>query len=245
MKNISKQPRKGLEKSSQESEFVLLIGLGQFGAGLTFTHFSKHSLADEPIAVKSAAGLNGEKEIDAMATPVVVVLGLSPNAADLVTLMRQHWPQTSIVIAADESQMTDVYPLIAMGAHDYISIKASNDDLESKCLLRIGSHRLRVQESSRSFGRLTMNLMQRTVTNGKETAHLTPIEVKIVRTLADNLGSVVERNTMKQICWGDMEITDNALNRKIYEVRRTLRKLSEQVNIRTIYGLGFELRVRG
>jgi DNA-binding winged helix-turn-helix (wHTH) protein len=42
-----------------------------------------------------------------------------------------------------------------------------------------------------------------------------------------------------------MEITDNALNRKIYEVRRTLRKLSEDVNIRTIYGLGFELSVRG
>jgi DNA-binding winged helix-turn-helix (wHTH) protein len=87
--------------------------------------------------------------------------------------------------------------------------------------------------------------MQRTVTNGRETAYLTPIEVKIVRTLADNLGRVVERNAMKQLCWGDAEITDNALNRKIYEVRRTLRRLSESVNIRTIYGLGFELRVRG
>ena len=180
-----------------------------------------------------------------MIPPVVVVLGLVDHADDAVRSIRQAWPQTSIIIAGDEERLDEVYPLMALGATDYISLKASNDELQANCLLRIGAHSHRIKESSRSFGRLTINLMQRTVTNGRETAYLTPIEVKIVRTLADNLGKVVERNAMKQLCWGDAEITDNALNRKIYEVRRTLRRLSESVNIRTIYGLGFELRVRG
>lgn len=245
IKKQSGQIQGGSEASSQNQDSILLVGVGQFGAGLAFNQFSKFSVIEKPINIKSISSLGTEKDLDAMIPPVVVVLGLVDHADDAVRSIKQAWPQTSIIIAGDEERLDEVYPLMALGATDYISLKASNDELQANCLLRIGAHSHRIKESSRSFGRLTINLMQRTVTNGRETAYLTPIEVKIVRTLADNLGKVVERNAMKQLCWGDAEITDNALNRKIYEVRRTLRRLSESVNIRTIYGLGFELRVRG
>ena len=174
-----------------------------------------------------------------------MILGLINDVYESLVSIRQLWPSASVIIAADEANLADVYPLLASGASDYVSLSATDRELEEKCLIHLGVYLARAQDSARSFGRLTINFLHRTVTNGKDTAHLTPIEVNIVRTLADNLGGVVPRNTMKQMCWGDIEITDNALNRKIYEVRRTLRRLSESVNIRTIYGLGFELRVRG
>jgi hypothetical protein len=48
---------------------------------------------------------------------------------------------------------------------------------------------------------------------------------------------------MKRRCWGQIFVSDNALNRKLHEVRRTIRDLSSQVNIRTLYGTGFMIEV--
>ncbi len=245
MKKLETKTSRSSSSQDEGECSILLVGTGQFGAGLQFNQFKRFSLNEQLFSIKSLQKLGSEKDMESMSPPILVILGLVGNVFESLVLVRQVWPYASVIIAADESQVSDVYPLLAAGASDFVSLSASNAELQEKCLIRIGTHQARVQDSSRTFGRLTINLLQRTVTNGKETAHLTPIEVNIVRTLADNLGGVVERNKMKQICWGDVEITDNALNRKIYEVRRTLRRLSETVNIRTIYGLGFELKVRG
>ena len=245
MKKISTKTSRSAGTPGEGSTTILLIGVGKFGASLRFNQFKKYSIVEQDISLKSIDKLGTEKEMEAMESPTLVILGLISNVSEALGQIRQIWPYASVIIAADETKISEVYPLLAAGASDFISLNASDSELEEKFLIRIGAYLARVQDSSRSFGRLTINLLQRTVTNGKDTAHLTPIEVNIVRTLADNLGGVVERNVMKQMCWGDAEITDNALNRKIYEVRRTLRRLSESVNIRTIYGLGFELKVKG
>lgn len=244
MKNVTTHVQPGAKATGHSTDTILFVGVGQFGEGLEVSQFSKFSLETQPVKSKHMVSLGDEKAIEAMIPPVVLVLGLVDHISDFVTTLRRLWPHTAVIIAADESRLQEVYPLISLGAVDYVSTNASNDELQAKCLFRIGVHHHKLHESSRTFGRLTMNFLQRTVTNGRETAYLTPIELKIVRTLVDSLGSVVERNSMKQMCWGDVDITDNALNRKIYEVRRTLRRLSENVNIRTIYGLGFELKVR-
>ena len=49
---------------------------------------------------------------------------------------------------------------------------------------------------------------------------------------------------MKRKCWGQIYVSDNALNRKLHEVRRALKEISQIVTIRTIYGTGFVLEVK-
>ena len=230
--------------TSVDREAVLFVGVGPFGADVRLDPFERFGLVSAIVDVKSRAALPSEREMGDMASPVVVVLGLSDQAQEFVARIRNIWSHSAIIIAGAENRLGEVYPLLAAGAQDFVALSASPEEIQAKCMLRIGAYRSRVNESSRTLGRLTINLMQRTVTNGSETASLTPIEIKIVTTLADSLGGVVQRNEMKHLCWGDAAITDNALNRKIYEVRRTLRKLSEDVNIRTIYGMGFELSLR-
>ena len=229
----------------RESEVILFVGTDGLGADLGSDQWERYSIAGSSITVRSLPALPDDKKLEAMESPIVVVLGLSEDSDQHIARMRVIWSHAAIIVAAAESRLAEVYPLLARGAVDYLPLTATTAEVLSKCSLRVGAFRSRVLERSRSLGRLTINLMQRTVSNGSDTASLTPIEIKIVTTLADSLGGVVPRNDMKQLCWGDVAITDNALNRKIYEVRRTLRKLSEDINIRTIYGMGFELSVRG
>lgn len=198
----------------------------------------------EHIEVKCQQSLPSEPEMESMMAPAVVVLRAESETSfrDLDSI-RLHWHFTSIIVCAARNQMPIVHQLLAKGASDFLEIPFTQDEFCQRVVARVGAYNHRSKESTRQLGALTINIMQRTVSNGRDTAFLTPIETRIVATLAESVGGVVERAAMKQMCWGDMSITDNALNRKIYEVRRTLRRLSEEINIRTIYGLGFELEM--
>lgn len=221
---------------------MLLVGLK--GVGIQLREYQRFAIPMETPTVSSLEIIEFQKSLETIASPAVILLGLVADVTRVLFSIRRIWPYTSVIIVADENRLSEVYPLLASGASDYVSLSASPAVVEERCLLQLGTYLARLKDSSRSFGKLTVNFAQRIVTNGKDTAHLTPIEVNIVRTLVDSFGGVVPRERMKQLCWGDAEITDNALNRKIYEVRRTLRRLSENINIRTIYGMGFELQVR-
>lgn len=244
IKKAASKKVRGSELKSVDTPLLLFVGLQGFWAGIQIRDYQRFAIPMETLRVSSLEMGEFQKSSETMLSPAVVVLGLAANVTRVLFSIRRAWPYASVIIAADESRLPEVYPLLASGASDYVSLSASNAVVEERCLLQFGVYLARLRDSSRSFGKLTVNFAQRTVTNGKDTAHLTPIEVNIVRTLVDSFGGVVPRERMKQLCWGDAEITDNALNRKIYEVRRTLRQLSENINIRTIYGMGFELQVR-
>ena len=50
-----------------------------------------------------------------------------------------------------------------------------------------------------------------------------------------------------QTAWVTMNRPDslNALNRKLYEIRRRLKPITDCINIRTIYGVGFIMEQKG
>ena len=182
-------------------------------------------------------------EQEKMTEPMVVLMRYRRNTTlEQLTNLRRTWRFTSIIIVAEPKDMPQLPQLLAKGASEFLILPMDMAEFHRRVLVRVGQYSCRSRESIRSLGSLTVNLMQRTVSNSTESITLTPIESRIVAALADAPGGVVERQDMKQLCWGDLSITDNALNRKIYEVRRTLRKLSDDINIRTIYGHGFEIQ---
>ena len=223
---------------------VMVIGFQDVSIQKHLEHCRTFAIDTDRLVVQSSALLPTGAEMESTPAPIVVVLRADPESAfrDL-ELIRQHWHYSSVIVCGERAKLAVVHQLLAKGATDFLELPLNPEECAMRVAARVGAYHHRSRESTRQLGALTINMMQRTVSNGRNTAFLTPIETKIVATLADSLGRVIERSAMKQMCWGDMSITDNALNRKIYEVRRTLRKLSEDINIRTIYGLGFELEV--
>lgn len=72
---------------------------------------------------------------------------------------------------------------------------------------------------------------------------LSPIDAKIISALMSAGGELIKRDQIKKACWPGDTVTDNAVNRKIHEVRRLLTKISECVEVKTVYGHGFALTV--
>ena len=182
---------------------------------------------------------------DQKSDPHAIVLRFKDaTTLEQLSTLRVLWRHTPIIVAVNDDELSNIPQLLAKGASDFVLLPLDMTEFHRRVAAWVGCFYQRSRESTRSIGDLTVNLIQRTVSNGTESVTLTPIESRIVAAFADARGNVVERQEMKQMCWGDLSITDNALNRKIYEVRRTLRRLSDGINIRTIYGHGFEIEVQ-
>lgn len=223
---------------------VMVIGFQDVAIQKHLEHSRIFGIDSDRLVVQNLDRLPLEQDMESTPAPIVTLLRADAESVfrDLESI-RQHWHYASVIVCGERAAMPIIHQLLAKGATDFLEWPLNTEDCALRIAARVGAYHCRSRESTRQLGALTLNMMQRTVSNSRDTAFLTPIETKIVTVLADSLGRVIERSAMKQICWGDMSITDNALNRKIYEVRRTLRRLSEEINIRTIYGLGFELEV--
>jgi two-component system response regulator MprA len=72
---------------------------------------------------------------------------------------------------------------------------------------------------------------------------LTPTEFRLLAALVAGIGSVVRRRELTSTAWPDGAIVhDNTLDSYVARLRRHLRSLDAQVEIRTARGVGYELR---
>lgn len=184
----------------------------------------------------------------ALIAPVAFFIDQSFLAQDsedqpLVMQAKDIWPNTPIFIicTGDEGSLTEA---LALGADDFLEKPVERNFAAKRILMRIAAVTRRTSRETVRIGDLVIDTMQRSVTTPKGLKFLSPTEIRLVVELAKAQGNVVQRETLKNRCWPSTEVSDNALNRKLYEIRRRLRSLSENVNIRTVYGVGFVLEER-
>ena len=57
-------------------------------------------------------------------------------------------------------------------------------------------------------------------------------------------GVVISKDVLKRELWGSVKVTDNALDRKIFEVRKAVKTVSTEMVLQSVYGRGIFLRSR-
>jgi two-component system OmpR family response regulator len=78
---------------------------------------------------------------------------------------------------------------------------------------------------------------------GSQTVELTPTEFRLLAALAGASGAVVRRRALIAAAWPDGAIVhDNTLDTYLKRLRAHLRALDSPVEIRTVRGIGYELR---
>jgi DNA-binding winged helix-turn-helix (wHTH) protein len=67
-------------------------------------------------------------------------------------------------------------------------------------------------------------------------------EIALLGELIRANGVVVPKPVLKRELWKGLAVSDNALDRKIFEVRKALKEVGSKVEIHSIYGVGMVLR---
>lgn len=176
---------------------------------------------------------------------VDVHLGTHENGLDILPKLKNKWPFAPIIVMTGDKQEDSVGDALAAGADDFINKPLNSKEVVARLQARLGELAKREAREVIEIGDIVIDKAHRVISNdNKAHRYLSPTELSLLTCLLDAKGTVVRREIMKRKCWGQIYVSDNALNRKLHEVRRALKEISNNVTIRTLYGTGFVLEVK-
>ena len=179
-------------------------------------------------------------ELSPAAVFLDVKLSVAATASgQIIPRLKDSWPLSPVILTTPTPDSELLTEAMALGADDFIMKPIEPADVTKRFLVRTAALARRAAREMIVVGDMTIDTLQRSVSSVRGQKFLSPTEVKLLAELAKARGNVVPREILKSRCWPAMEVSDNALNRKLYEIRRRIKPLSEGINIRTIYGVGF------
>jgi DNA-binding response OmpR family regulator len=163
---------------------------------------------------------------------------------DIVPRLRALWPTTAIIVISGDESDASISQALASGADDFVLKPISPAEVVARLRVRIEDLNDKNRMNLLKFGDLKVDLKHKTISGGKSQLILSAREIDLLAELIRAHGTIVPKDVLKRELWGSLAVSDNALDRKIFEVRRALREVSDNVELHSIYGIGMVLRMR-
>lgn len=143
----------------------------------------------------------------ALQSPEVIILDLGlPDIDGLeVTCRLREWTRVPIVILSARGQEQDKIAALDAGADDYLTKPFGMGELLARirvALRHAAHHAANSEESTFTVDNVRIDFVRRQVFRDDTEVHLTPIEYKLLVTLAKYAGKVVTHHQLLKEIWG-------------------------------------------
>ncbi len=163
--------------------------------------------------------------------------------ADTAHHLKERWPSCPSLLLTTEKNAQALIEVLSFGIDDFLRKPLNMEECSLRMRIKQGllsrdkgsivtAANILVDPSTRSLKNLD---------NG-QVKFLSPIEVNLLSILFKSMGQSISREMVKQKCWGTTNVSDNALNRKLFEVRHALTEIGSDLTIKTLYGSGYAIR---
>ncbi|MCG3127470.1 MAG: KDP operon transcriptional regulatory protein KdpE [Phycisphaerae bacterium] len=182
--------------------------------------------------------------------PDVIILDLGLPDIDGIEVVRRmrEWSAVPIIILSARGQENDKIAALDAGADDYVQKPFGVAELIARIRVALRHAAARVQPSADMTivaGDIAIDLVRRTVTRSGASVHLTPLEYKLLTTLARNAGLVMTHRQLLREVWGAGHAEDSTYLRMF--VRQLRQKLEDNPtqpkHLITEVGVGYRLVV--
>ena len=190
---------------------------------------------------------DGETGLDLAMTGLYDVLILDImlpkiNGIEILRELRENDITTPVLLLTAKGDTDDKVIGLDSGADDYLAKPFQKAELLARlrALGRRKGHLL--VDNMLSFGDIELNYNTLDVYCGDKTFHLTKKESQLLELLINNRGQVLTNNMIIEKLWGwDSDAEDSHVQVQISFLRKKLSILSEEVRIKTVYGVGYML----
>jgi two-component system KDP operon response regulator KdpE len=183
------------------------------------------------------------------ACPDVLILDLGLPDTDGIEVVRRvrEWSRVPIIILSARGQEADKVAALDAGADDYVHKPFNVAELMARIRVALRHAATLAQPGSESTiiaGDIVLDLARRVVTRHGAEVHLTPIEYKLLTTLARHAGLVMTHRQLLKEVWGPGQ-ADESHYLRIF-VRQLRQKLEENPtqpkHILTEVGVGYRFK---
>ncbi len=216
------------------------------------------SLDDDPMIFKiiqeitklpTLPFVSGEKLLERAASfhPVVAFIDihLGTNELGLTVLpqLRAIWSHTPILVMTSDDAVHLIGQSLSLGANDFVKKPLRPDEVRARVQARIFEMNQREEAACFQIANIRCDRVHRLVEGPSGKRFLSESEWQLLACLAQAQGMFITKQDLKAKIWGDVAVSDNAVDRKLSTVRQALKDVSNQVQISAKYGQGVRLDV--
>lgn len=179
--------------------------------------------------------------------PDVLLVDLGLPDGDGITVIRRlrAWSPVPIVVLSARTMEEQKVAALDAGADDYVTKPFSAPELLARLRAALRRHVSGATPTSLlKFGPVQVDLARREARDGAGELHLTPLEYRVLGTLARQLGSIVTQRQLIREVWGPERLDDSrSLRVSIKNLRGKLEPDPRRPRyLVTETGLGYRLR---
>ncbi|WP_263365380.1 response regulator transcription factor [Edaphobacter bradus] len=163
------------------------------------------------------------------------------DGGEVVRRLRAQQIHTPILVLTAKSETQSTIDLLNLGADDYMTKPFDLGELIARvrALIRRGKG---TAQSVLTFGVLTLNTAEQTVTSGGELVDLSPTEYRILEYLLHRPRLIVsKRELLEHLYDFTWEHHSNVIEAHVSNLRRKLRLTTETIVLETFRGRGYRL----
>lgn len=175
----------------------------------------------------------------------IVILDITlPDGSgiDLLKLIKQHSPNTGILIVSARNSLDDKLTGLDLGADDYITKPFHLAELNSRINSLIRRRKFGGDDIIQ-FNEIRIDPGSKTVTVNGKPIELTKKEYNLLLYFVTNKDKVLTKESIAEHLWGDdIEMADSFdfIYTHMGNLRKKMKKLGAPNYLRTMYGLGYK-----
>ncbi|NBX68443.1 MAG: DNA-binding response regulator [Proteobacteria bacterium] len=164
------------------------------------------------------------------------------SGLNLIPELAHQWPFIPLIVITADSNESFILEALARGADDFIRKPIKPSELKARLQKRWKDQAKKQSLSVLNHKDIVLDAANALLKGPKSTRSLSPTEVRLLVHLLQAEGTPISRSALKFSCWHQIAVSENSLDRKIYEVRKALLDVGSLLEIETIYGEGFVLK---
>lgn len=217
-----------------EDEPILLKDLGEFAGkeGYLYELAQDYSSAVEKIMLY---------DYDC----VILDINLPDGSGfDIIQKLRKHQKSDGIIILSARDSLDDKIKGLGLGADDYLTKPFYYSELNARIKAIIRRKKFNTNKDI-LFGNILIDLDQHLVKVGNEPLNFTKKEFAILTHLISNHKRVVSKIALSEYIWGDYVDEANSFDFLFSQIKNLKRKLKDAgalVEIKNIYGVGYQIK---
>ena len=176
----------------------------------------------------------------------VIVLDImmpGKSGLEVLSLIRQNGIRTPVLLLTSKAEIEDRVAGLEAGADDYLPKPFATSELIAR-VKALGRRSENYNDSVQSIGNIILDSNKYEISVGKKSIKLTNKEFQLIELFILHPGQVFSTEHLMEMIWGyDTESDVDVVWTTIGYVRKKLRQIKANVEIKTMRGIGYALEV--
>ncbi len=168
------------------------------------------------------------------------------NGFEILKEIREEKIESKVIMLTAKSMLEDKLEGLTGGANDYVTKPFHIDELVARVNLQLRADAKSVQKDYVEFADLKLNTKSSKLvctSTGEEIAVVNK-EFQLLEYFINNHGQILSREQIYDKVWGyDNEIESNNLEAYLSFIRRKLKAVGSDVNIKAVRGMGYRMEI--